>query len=106
VADDVVAKITAGTNTIEVTKNGDDITLKSTTGDHARETKFTIGKKYTETWNGQELPALAVKEDNRLTHTIGEGEKQLKVVYEWTGNELRVTSTSGPVVAVRTYVKQ
>ncbi|CAG2101257.1 unnamed protein product [Medioppia subpectinata] len=100
--DDIIARVTSGTNTLEFAKEGEEVTIKSTTGDHVRETKFKIGEKYTETINGRQVPAVAVKEaDNRVIHTIGEGEKQLKVVYEWNGNELRVTSTSGPVVAVR-----
>ncbi|CAG2112794.1 unnamed protein product [Medioppia subpectinata] len=106
VPDDQVAKWSGAKHTIEMSKTGDEVHIMSTNGDHVRDTKFKLGVKYSEKFNGKDVQAIGVKEGNRITHTIGEGDKQLKVVYEWNGNELRVTSTAGPVVAVRTYAKQ
>ncbi|CAG2101258.1 unnamed protein product [Medioppia subpectinata] len=106
VADDMIARITSETQELVFTKSGNGYTLQTIYPSHKRETKFELGVEFTETFpNGHTLQSVFTADGNRLVRT-GKGDKPMTVVHELTGNDLRVTMTSGPVVAVRTYAKQ
>ncbi|CAG2101259.1 unnamed protein product [Medioppia subpectinata] len=106
VAEDYINKIKDQSQELEITKSGNGYSIKTTTASGTREQKFELGKEYTETFpNGGSAPSLVVADGNRLIQTL-KTEKEMKIVREFNGNELRVTSTSGPVVAVRTYARQ
>ncbi|CAG2178691.1 unnamed protein product [Oppiella nova] len=70
------------------------------------EITFELGKEFdAPRFGGTTAKSLVVADGNRLIQTV-KGEKELKIVREFNGNELRATSTTGSVTAVTTYAKQ
>ncbi|CAG2160020.1 unnamed protein product [Oppiella nova] len=104
--DEVVNRARSQTAEVEITKDGSVYTIKTVTTSRTWETKFELGKEFdTPRFGGKTAKSLVVADGNKLIETI-KGEKELKIVREFNGNELRQTSTTGAVVAVATFAKQ
>ncbi|CAG2101260.1 unnamed protein product [Medioppia subpectinata] len=98
-----IANVKNQSQELEISKTGDEYSMKSITGtNQVQESKYVLGHEHRETMpDGGTQASLVVSDGpNRHIHTVGVGEKQLTAVYELNDNELRVTITAGPVVAV------
>ncbi|CAG2104142.1 unnamed protein product [Medioppia subpectinata] len=106
VSEEVVKSVQNTTQELEITKAGDVYTSKTISPNRTHEIKFELGKEFDEPRpDGKTVKSVVVADGNRLVQT-SKSDKEVKVVREYNGNELRVTVTAGPVVAVRTYAKQ
>jgi len=91
------------TPVVEITKDGDLYSLKTTTAIKNSEIKFELGKEFEEArMDGKNVKSVMVADGNKLVQTQF-GDKEVKIVREFNGNELKVTATVGPVVSVRVY---
>jgi len=91
------------TPTVEITKDGDSYTLKTITAIKNSEIKFELGKEFEEArMDGKNVKTVVVADGNKLVQTQF-GDKEVKIVRELNGDELKVTCTVGPVVSVRVY---
>ncbi|CAG2171171.1 unnamed protein product [Oppiella nova] len=103
--DHVIDEVKSVTQHLEISKSGNVYTIKTVSPNQTREIQFELGKEFdAQTLTGAK-PSVVVLEGNRLIQTV-KGEREITIVREFNGNELRVTTTSGPVVAVRTYTRQ
>ncbi|CAG2177837.1 unnamed protein product [Oppiella nova] len=105
-SDEVVSRVKSSTSEVEITKDGSVYTIKNISPNNTRETKFELGKEFEGArFGGPVVKSVVTADGNRLIEVI-KGEKEVKIVREFNGNELRVTTTSGPVVAVVTFARQ
>ncbi|CAG2177836.1 unnamed protein product [Oppiella nova] len=103
---EVVDRLKSSISELEVTKAGSEYTVKMITPDRTRETKFELGKEFEgPRFGGPVVKSVVVADGNKLIETI-KGEKEIKIVRELNGNQLRVSTTVGPVVGVITYARQ
>ncbi|CAG2160017.1 unnamed protein product [Oppiella nova] len=107
VSDEIISQVKNNTQELEISKDGNVYTSRTIQPNRTHEVKFELGKEFDETrQDGKTVKSLVVADGNRLIQTQKGGEKDLKIVREFNGNELRVTVTSGPVVSVRTYARK
>jgi len=94
------------TPVVEITKDGDTFSLKTTTAIKNSEIKFELGKEFEEArMDGKNVKTVVVADGNKLIQTQF-GDKEVKIVREFNGNELVVTASVGAVNSVRKYTKQ
>jgi len=94
------------TPVVEITKDGDTFSLKTTTAIKNSEIKFELGKEFEEArMDGKNVKTVVVADGNKLIQTQF-GDKEVKIVREFNGNELKVTASVGAVESVRVYTKQ
>ncbi|CAG2171170.1 unnamed protein product [Oppiella nova] len=103
--DDIINRVANQTQELEITKNGNVFTYKSVTPERTHEFSFELGKEFDESRpDGKTVKSIVVSDGNKWVQTT-KGEKELKVVRELQGNDLRTTATVGSVVAVRVYTR-
>jgi len=91
------------TPTVEITKTDDQYSMKTVTTFKTTEIKFELGKEFEEArMDGKNVKSVMVADGNKLIQTQG-GDKEVKIVREFNGDELKVTASCGPVVSVRVY---
>jgi len=91
------------TPVVEITKNGDSYSLKTVTAIKKSEINFELGKEFEEArMDGKNVKTVVVADGNKLVQTQY-GDKEVKIVREFNGDELKVTASVGPVVSVRVY---
>jgi len=91
------------TPVVEITKDGDTYSLKTSTAIKNSEIKFELGKEFEEArMDGKSVKTVVVADGNKLVQTQY-GDKEVKIVRELNGDELKVTCTVGDVVSVRLY---
>jgi len=91
------------TPVFEVSKDGEQFTMKTTTTLKTSEIKFELGKEFEENrLDGKKVKTVVVADGNKLVQTQY-GDKEVKIVREFNGDELKVTSTVGDVTSVRVY---
>ncbi|CAG2161809.1 unnamed protein product [Oppiella nova] len=94
------------TPVVEITKDGDVFSLKTLTAIKNSEIKFELGKEFEEArMDGKNVKTVVVADGNKLIQTQ-QGDKEVKIVREFNGNELKVTASVGPVTSVRIYTRQ
>ncbi|CAG2116474.1 unnamed protein product, partial [Medioppia subpectinata] len=94
------------TPVVEITKDGDTFSLKTITAIKNSEIKFELGKEFEEArMDGKNVKTVVVADGNKLIQTQ-HGDKEVKIVREFNGAELKVTASVGNVVSVRIYAKQ
>jgi len=94
------------TPVVEITKDGDKYSLKTMTAIKNSEIKFELGKEFEEArMDGKNVKTVVVADGNKLIQTQY-GDKEVKIVREFTGPELVVTASVGAVTSVRKYAKQ
>ena len=117
------------TPTVEITKDGDQYSLKTVTAIKTSEIKFELGKEFEEDrMDGKKVKTVVNAEGNKLIQTQF-GDKEVKIVREFNDKELKVVCletkhslnsfylcfsmylsffkvcTVGPVVSTRVYNK-
>ena len=81
------------TPTVEITKDGDTFTLKTITAIKNSEIKFELGKEFEENRiDGVKVKTVVVADGNKLVQTQF-GDKEVKIVREFNGDELKVVSS-------------
>ncbi|XP_054158694.1 fatty acid-binding protein-like [Oppia nitens] len=94
------------TPVVEISKDGDTYSLKTLTAIKNSEIKFELGKEFEEArMDGKNIKTVVVADGNKLIQTQY-GDKEVKIVREFTGPELVVTATVGSVSSVRKYARQ
>jgi len=92
------------TPVVEIAKSGDEFTLKTTTTFKTSEIKFKLGEDFEETrMDGKKVRTNVVAAGNKLVQTQFEDNREVKIVREFSGDELKVTASVGDVVSVRVY---
>jgi len=93
------------TPTVEITKDGDQYSLKTITAIKTSEIKFELGKEFEEDrMDGKKVKTVVNAEGNKLIQTQF-GDKEVKIVREFDDKELKVVCTVGSVVSTRVYTK-
>ncbi|CAG2113124.1 unnamed protein product [Medioppia subpectinata] len=108
-SDEVAAALKNQMQDLEFSKNGNVFTQKSISPQRTQEIQFELGKEFDEKrHDGRTVKSVVVLDGNKFVKTTVDKEKgkELKVVSEFNGNELKVTATSGAVVATGVYTKQ
>jgi len=91
---------------VEITKDGEEFTLKTTTTFKTSEIKFKLGEEFEEArMDGAKVKTKVEADGNKLVQTQY-GDKEVKIVREFNGDELKVVCTVGPVESVRIYARQ
>jgi len=91
------------TPVVEISKDGDEFSLKTTTTFKNSEIKFKLGEEFEESrMDGAKVKTKVEVDGNKLIQTQF-GDKEVKIVRELNGDELKVVCTVGPVVSTRTY---
>ncbi|CAG2178690.1 unnamed protein product [Oppiella nova] len=104
--DDVINRVKIQTSDVEITKDGNNYTIKTVTPYKTWVNTFELGVEFERTRYGiANAKSVVVAVGNQLIETI-KGEKEMNIVRKFCDNELLVTITSGPVVSVATYVRQ
>jgi len=94
------------TPVVEITKDGETYSLKTLTAIKNSEIKFELGKEFEEArMDGKNVKTVVVADGNKLVQTQY-GDKEVKIVREFNGNELKVTASCGPVTSIRIYNRQ
>ena len=98
---------TSGTPTITVTVSGDHWKLVQTTKLRTNEMEFDLGQeRQVKNLDGTTATSVITKEgDTLIEKRSGEG-RQMEVLREFSGSQLKVTMKSKGVTAVRTFQKQ
>ncbi|OQV22369.1 putative Cellular retinoic acid-binding protein 1 [Hypsibius exemplaris] len=95
--------------TVEITKNGEEYTIKTTTAVKSAEIKFKLGEPFTEhTMDGRDVETTFTLEGNLLKqvqHDIKGGFDSFSD-REFNGDELITTMRCKDAVAVRKYKKE
>jgi len=96
--------------TVEITKDGDTYSLKTTTAIKTSEIKFELGKEFEEDrMDGKKVKTVIEADGNKLIQTQL-GDKEVKIVREFNDKELKVVCTveskAGPIVSTRIYNRQ
>ncbi|CAG2176649.1 unnamed protein product [Oppiella nova] len=105
-SDDEAHRMASLTWTLEFSKKDTIYTIKAFQGHSVVVNQFQLGKEIDcNHYDGPTTKAVMVLDDNKLVVTFGD-KKGARSVYEMVGNELRVTTTMGPVVSVITYARQ
>jgi len=93
------------TPVVEITKTDDTYSLKTLTAIKNSEIKFKLGEEFEEArMDGKNVKTKIVADGNKLVQTQF-GDKEVKIVREFTDNELIATCTVNNVVSVRKYAK-
>lgn len=84
-------------------KDGDVYTIKTSTAIKNSEIKFEIGKEFEESrMDGKTVKSVVTQEGNKLIQTQF-GDKEVKIVREFNGDELKTVASVGDVVSTRIY---
>jgi len=87
----------------EITANGDEITIKTTTTFKTTEIKFKPGQEFDETTaDGRDVKSVINWEGDKLVQ-VQKGKKETKLTREWAGEELTMVLTVDDVVCTRKY---
>jgi fatty acid-binding protein 3 len=93
------------TPTVEITKDGDQYSMKTITAIKTSEIKFELGKEFEEDrMDGKKVKTVVNVDGNKLIQTQF-GDKEVKIVREFNDKELKVVCTVGSVVSTRVYNK-
>jgi len=91
------------TPTVEFTKSGDEYTMKTLTTFKNSEIKFKLGEEFEENrLDGKLVKSKMVADGNKLIQTQY-GDKEVSIVREFNGDELKVTASVGNVSSLRVY---
>ncbi|CAG2103404.1 unnamed protein product [Medioppia subpectinata] len=94
-SEEVIAKLNSNTSDLTITQNGTTFTLKNVSPNHTREVTFELGKEFDETRaDGSVVKSVVTADDNKLIQ-IQKGDKELTIIRELVGNELKVSATAG-----------
>lgn len=90
--------------TVELSKDGDEYTLATTSTFKNTIIKFKLGEEFDEeTVDGRKVKSVCTMAgDNKLVHEQ-KGDKPTTIVREFTATDLIATMTAGDVKCVRTY---
>ncbi|CAG2171595.1 unnamed protein product [Oppiella nova] len=95
----------SATPTVEISKDGDLFTIKTISIKNT-EIKFELGKEFEEARaDGKNVKTSIVADGNKLIQ-VQKGDKEVKIVREFNGNELKMILTVGSVTSVRVYTRQ
>ncbi|CAG2161808.1 unnamed protein product [Oppiella nova] len=95
----------SATPTVEISKDGDLFTIKTISVKNT-EIKFELGKEFEEARaDGKNVKTSIVADGNKLIQ-VQKGDKEVKIVREFNGNELKMILTVGSVTCVRVYTRQ
>jgi len=91
------------TPVIEISKDDDTYTLKTTTAIKNSEIKFKLGEEFEEArMDGKNVKTKIVADGNKLIQTQF-GDKEVTIIREFTPTDLVATCKVGDVTSVRTY---
>jgi len=91
------------TPVIEITKDDDTYSLKTSTAIKNSEIKFKLGEEFEEArMDGKNVKTKIVADGNKLIQTQY-GDKEVSIIREFTPTELIATCKVGDVTSVRTY---
>jgi fatty acid-binding protein 3 len=91
------------TPVVEITKDDDTYSLKTTTAIKNSEIKFKLGEEFEEArMDGKNVKTKIVADGNKLIQTQF-GDKEVTIIREFTPTELIATCKVGDVTSVRTY---
>jgi len=89
--------------TVEVTQNGDEWCIKTSSTFKTTELKFKLGEEFEEDrMDGAKVKSTITLEGNKLTH-IMKGEPDSTIIREFNGNEMKAIMTVNDVVCTREY---
>nr|WBV73483.1 allergen [Blomia tropicalis] len=90
--------------TVEVSVDGDNYTIKSTSTFKNTEVKFKIGEEFEEDRaDGKKVSTTVNKESDTKLVQVQKGEKEVTIVREFSDEGLTVTATVNGVSSVRFY---
>jgi len=93
----------------EITRDGDDWNIKTTTTFKTTDIKFKLGEEFDEvTADGRNCKSTITKEgDDKLVHMQKCGDQTLKILREFTDSDMKmILEAPGNVVSTRIYAKQ
>ncbi|KAH9392502.1 Fabp5p [Tyrophagus putrescentiae] len=89
--------------TIEITLDGDTYTIKTITTLKTTEIKFKLGEEFEETrMDGKTVKTVITLEGDSLVQ-IQKGDKEVKIVREFTDTHLKTICTIGDITSTRVY---
>ncbi|MFD5142670.1 lipocalin/fatty-acid binding family protein [Streptomyces sp. NPDC058401] len=90
--------------TVELTENGDNLTLKTVTTFKTTDLAFTLGEEFTEeTADGRKCQTTFVRDGNRLIQTQKLDNLNATITRTFNGDALIAKFEAGGVVSNRTY---
>jgi ketosteroid isomerase-like protein len=104
----VMRKMAAtATPTTEITQNGDDWNIKTSTTFKTTEIKFKLGEPFDEeTADGRKCKSTITQEgDKKLVHEQKSGDSTLKIVREFKDDEMTMILEAPGVTSTRVYKK-
>ncbi|XP_021944577.1 sodium/calcium exchanger regulatory protein 1 isoform X1 [Folsomia candida] len=105
----VMRKMAAtATPTTEITQNGDDWNIKTSTTFKTTDIKFKLGQEFDEeTADGRNCKStITLDGDTKLVHSQKCGDQTLQILREFTDDEMKMTLEGpGGVVSTRVYKK-
>ncbi|CAG2112811.1 unnamed protein product, partial [Medioppia subpectinata] len=106
-SDEAVAKMDNSTSSWSITKTGAVYTIKMVFAFMTREIQFELGKEFDDkNLDGSDIKGLIVADGNKLIQTSKIGDKVMKVVREYKGDEVIATATIGSATGVATYKRE
>ncbi|XP_054158668.1 fatty acid-binding protein-like [Oppia nitens] len=107
VPDDKIAQYQSAKPNLEISKQGDNYTIKTVMPDRTHEISFELGKEFEEKRpNGTTVKSTVVKGEGRqLIQTQKDGDKVITIVRDGNGPELITTATIGSIQAKWVYTK-
>ncbi|XP_015116027.1 myelin P2 protein isoform X1 [Diachasma alloeum] len=91
---------------VELTKNDDTYTLKTTSTFKSTEIKFKLGEEFDEeTPDGRKVKSVITLDGNKMSH-IQKGDKTTTIEREFTANEMKAIMTVDDIVCTRIYKLQ
>lgn len=96
----------AASPVIELTQNGDEYTLTSQSTFKNSTITFKLGEEFEEeTPDGRKVKSLITQDGNKLIH-IQKGDKETKIIREFSEDEVKMTLTVDDIVCTRIYKAQ
>ncbi|XP_054158679.1 fatty acid-binding protein-like [Oppia nitens] len=95
VPDDGAAIYAAAKPTLEVSKKGDQFTIRRVFSEgRAHDISFELGKEFDETRpNGQTVKSVVVAGEGKQLIQTQKGDKEVKIVYDFNGDDVVSTAT-------------
>ncbi|XP_054158672.1 fatty acid-binding protein-like [Oppia nitens] len=95
VPDDLAAQYAAAKPTLELSKKGDQYTIKRVFADgRSHEVSFELGKEFDETRpNGTTIKSVVVAGEGKQLIQTQKGDKEVKIVYDFNGDDVVSTAT-------------
>ncbi|XP_011313979.1 probable fatty acid-binding protein isoform X2 [Fopius arisanus] len=91
---------------VELTKNDDIYTLKTTSTFKTSEIKFKLGEEFDEeTPDGRKVKSVITLDGNKMSH-VQKGDKTTSIEREFTANEMKAIMTVDDIVCTRIYKLQ